>query len=239
MDNRPRLLDLFCGAGGAAKGYQDAGFYVVGVDIKPQPRYHGDEFIQADAIEMLLHDGFDWVISNFDAVHASPPCQFYSHMSNCRPRLADQYPNLIGPTRNLLDEINSISAGGVGGRGIPYVIENVPGARKWMQPDAITLCGHMFGRALYRHRLFEANFALLEPFHPRHVIPGGRAGHWREGEIISVSGHCAPIELAREVMEVSWTNRHELAESIPPYFMSECIGLQMQSEIIRLREQAA
>jgi DNA (cytosine-5)-methyltransferase 1 len=34
--NKPKLLDLYCGAGGASKGYQRAGFYVVGVDINPQ-----------------------------------------------------------------------------------------------------------------------------------------------------------------------------------------------------------
>ena len=33
---KPRLLDLFCGAGGSAMGYHRAGFFVVGVDIKKE-----------------------------------------------------------------------------------------------------------------------------------------------------------------------------------------------------------
>ena len=85
---KPRLLDLFCGAGGAAMGYARAGFEVVGVDIAPQPRYPF-EFHQADALTFPL-DGFD-------AIHASPPCQRYSRASVCRPGLAGQYPDLIAP----------------------------------------------------------------------------------------------------------------------------------------------
>ena len=96
--------------------------------------------------------------------------------------------------------------------------------------DPVVLCGLMFGRELYRHRLFETNWPLEAPVHPPHVKPGGRAGHWRPGEVISVSGHCAPIDLAREVMGISWMRRHELAESIPPY-MSEHVGRQLMEVI--------
>lgn len=113
---KPRLLDLFCGAGGAAAGYHRAGFDVVGVDINPQPNYPF-EFHQADAMTFPL-DGFD-------AIHASPPCQRYSRMSTSRPTLAATYPDLVAPIRERIE------------RG-PYVIENVPGAPL---VDPLVLCG--------------------------------------------------------------------------------------------------
>lgn len=211
---RPRILDLYSGAGGAAMGYHRAGFDVIGVDINPQPRYPF-MFVQADALEFLRRNG-----KHFDAVHASPPCQRYSAMSACRPGLAEEYPDLVGPTRELLSDLALL----------PYVIENVPGSP--VRPD-VTLCGFMFGRELYRHRIFESNVDLSQPEHPTHTKPGGRAGHWKPGEVISVSGHCSPIGLAREVMEIDWTNRHELAESIPPYY-TEHIGRQLIEQIGRV-----
>src|SRR5438034_875974 len=71
-----QLLHLFCGAGGAAVGYHRAGFDVVGVDINPQPRYPF-RFYQMDALWLL-----DWaVVGDFDAIHASPPCQAFTQMS--------------------------------------------------------------------------------------------------------------------------------------------------------------
>jgi DNA (cytosine-5)-methyltransferase 1 len=155
---RPRILDLFCGAGGAGMGYHRAGFDVVGVDLAPQPHYPF-EFSQSDALAWL-----DYPLTlglRFDAIHASPPCQAYSAMSACRPGLADQYPDLVAPTRELLEAT-----------GLPYVIENVPRAPL---RDPVTLCGHMFGLPLYRHRLFEANFPIDQPEHPaRH--PGEQSG---------------------------------------------------------------
>jgi DNA (cytosine-5)-methyltransferase 1 len=210
---KPQLLDLFSGAGGAAKGYADAGFDVYGVDIVEQPRYPF-LFFQGDAIEFL-----ESAIANdirFDAYHASPPCQRHSKMSGCRPGLAATYDDLIGPTRELLRQT-----------GKPYVIENVPGAPL---EDPVTLCGFMFGRELYRHRLFETNWHLVAPEHPAHTKPASRAGHWREGTVISISGHIAPMKLAREVMGIDWTNREELAESIPPYY-TEWIGRQLMERI--------
>jgi DNA (cytosine-5)-methyltransferase 1 len=202
---KPRLLDLFCGAGGATKGYQLAGFHVTGVDINPQPNYCGDAFVQADAMTFPL-DGYD-------LIHASPPCQRYSAMSVCRPGLADNYPDLVAATRARLEEW--------GGR---YVIENVPRA-PLLNP--VTLCGFMFGLRLYRHRLFESNRLLLVPDHPRHTVRTSRAGHYEPGTIISVAGNCAPIGVAREVMGIGWTNRAELAEAIPPaytWFLGEQLG---------------
>src|SRR6188768_1331071 len=96
---RPRLLDLFCGAGGAAVGYHRAGFDVVGVDIAPQPRYPF-MFVQGDALKFVKRNG-----RHFHVIHASPPCQFYSQMTNCRAGLAETYPDLIGPTRDALDKL--------------------------------------------------------------------------------------------------------------------------------------
>jgi DNA (cytosine-5)-methyltransferase 1 len=205
--SRPRLLDLFCGAGGAAMGYHRAGFEVVGVDINPQPRFPF-EFIQADAMT-FLDDWPVWVAELFDAIHASPPCQSYSYMSSCRPGLSGTYPDLIEAVREQLN--NS---------GLPYVIENVPNAP--LRAD-VTLCGHMFGLELYRHRIFESNRPLTEPDHPVHVKPGGRAGHWKPGEVISVAGNFAPAAVARKAMDIDWMNRAELGEAIPPAY-TEYIG---------------
>ena len=141
---KPRLLDLFCGAGGAAMGYRRAGFEVVGVDIEPQPRYPF-EFHQWDAMELLAwhvhHAGRGWPFGSFDAIHASPPCQLFSEGAPGRKR-AD-HPDLLTPVRECLKAI-----------GLPYVIENVATAP---MPTSILLCGATFGLPLIRHRRFEVN----------------------------------------------------------------------------------
>jgi hypothetical protein len=108
---RPILLDLFCGLGGASRGYQDAGFDVVGVDIKPQPDYPY-ELVQGDAVVYLLQHG-----RQFDAVHASPPCQASSAATKGNRKRAgwsDTHVDLIPLTRAALNYV-----------GVPYVIENV------------------------------------------------------------------------------------------------------------------
>jgi DNA (cytosine-5)-methyltransferase 1 len=204
----PRLLDLFCGAGGASAGYVMAGYEVVGVDLNPQPNYPF-HFLQADALRSLCDNG---LLREFDAIHASPPCQGYSAMSNCRPGVAAKYPRLIEPVRLALEQI-----------GLPYVIENVPGAPLI---DPVVLCGQMFGLELYRHRLFESNVPLKAPEHPAHVIPASKAGHWKPGTIMSVAGHAAPIAHARKIMGIDWCSRDELAEAIPPAY-TEWIGRQL------------
>lgn len=191
-------------------GYHRAGFDVVGVDIAPMLRYPF-EFHQGDARDYLAEH---W--REFDAIHASPPCQRFSAMSACRPGLADEYPDLIAATRGLLDLTR-----------LPYVLENVPGSP--LRPDVV-LCGHMFGLKLYRHRVFESNAPIWQPEHPEHVTPGGRAGHWQPGQIISVSGHCSPIALARGAMGIDWMNRAELAESIPPAYTLH-IGRQLLAHV--------
>jgi DNA (cytosine-5)-methyltransferase 1 len=177
-----------------------------------------------DAMDMLLEglylpfylDGrlISCQLSDFCAIHASPPCQGYSKMSNCRPGLADKYPKLIEPLRERL-----IASG------LPYIIENVEGAPLI---DPIALCGFMFGRELYRHRLFEANFPLTEPGpHPEHTMPASKAGHWRPGTVMSVAGHFAPAWKGYEIMEIDWMNREEVAEAIPPYY-TEWVGRELR-----------
>ena len=210
-----RLLDLFCGAGGAAMGYHRAGFDVVGVDIAPQPNYPF-EFHRADAMTYPLE--------SFDAVHASPPCQSYSRMSQSRAGLADTYPRLVGPVRERLAEY-----------GAPYVIENVRGSD--VRPDVV-LCGAMFGLALYRHRLFESNVALWQYAHLRHRVRASRAGHYEPGTIISVAGNCAPVKMAREAMGIDWTTRRELAEAIPPAY-TEFLGEQLADAVTRAAARPA
>lgn len=207
---KPRLLDLFCGQGGASVGYARAGWEVVGVDLSPMPRYPFD-FHRADALHYLAEHH-----QAFDAFHASVPCQRFSVMSACRPGLSSKYPDLIAAVRGLLDLV-----------GKPYVLENVVGSP--LRPD-IMLCGQMFGLKLYRHRIFESNAPLGQRTHPRHMTPGGRAGHWKPGEIISVSGNCSPIELAREAMGIDWMDRHGLVESIPPAYAA-FIGEQLIGQL--------
>lgn len=129
---RPLLLDLFCGAGGAAVGYHRAGFDVVGVDIAPQPHYIGDEFVRADAMTYPL-DGFD-------AIHASPPCQHYAAVTAWRGARGC-HPDLVDAVRLRLAST-----------GVPWVIENV---REAPLHAAVMLCGSMFGLGVRRHRYFE------------------------------------------------------------------------------------
>lgn len=186
-----KILDLFCGAGGAAMGMIRAGHDVIGVDIKSQPRYVG-KFLQGDA--------FSVDPTNFDFIWASPPCQKYSRLSH----LAAHQEKLIPDVRRFCRE-----------SGKPYVIENVEGS-PLINP--VMLCGAMFGRQTYRHRLFESNRRFEAPIHPKHEIPASAAGHWRPETFISVAGHCAPMYKARQVMDIDWMTREELAESIPPYF---------------------
>ncbi len=171
---RPRLLDACCCQGGASKGYHDAGFDVVGVDIDPQPRYPF-EFHRADVLEVLRAcDPYPEVLGwRFDAIHASPPCQAHSGTQRIQQ---NDHPDLIGEMRELLERT-----------GLPYVIENVPGAPL---RDPVELCGEMFGLRTYRHRLFETNWPLTVPLHPQHVAPQAKMGRpVGEGEFMHVVGN--------------------------------------------------
>ena len=201
--SKPRLLDLFCGAGGAAMGYHRAGFDVVGVDIRPQPRFPF-EFHQADALTFPL--------GGFDVIHASPPCQRYTMAQNAAKN-AHNHPDLIPPIRERLER-----------SGIPYVIENVVGA-PLISP--ILLCGLALGLKVKRHRLFEASFLMLVPPCPSHdqdyyVIFGHECRNRRHGV---ASGRKNKIAVGREAMGINWMTRGELSESIPPAY-TEFIGRQ-------------
>jgi len=206
----PRLLDLFCGAGGAAMGYHQAGFDVVGVDIKPQPDYPF-EFHQADALTYWPVSVLTGKWLEFAAIHASPPCQLYSDMHGSTG------PDLIGPTRDMLEAI-----------GLPYVIENVEGAPLH---DPIKLCGSMFDLDVERHRLFETNWAIGNHHWPcRHRIWAPRFDVYDHGKhykartvpVYGTGGGKAAEHWGR-AMGIDWMTRAELAEAIPPAY-TEWIG---------------
>lgn len=220
---RPRLLDLFSGAGGAARGYQLAGFHVTGVDINPQPHYAGDEFHQADAIEVLdrllltaYDDPDDWLsTAEFDAIHASPPCQDHSSLRHVHPE-AHGTGWLLAATRERLNAT-----------GLPWVIENVPGAP--MRTD-FRLCGCMFDLPrLRRERWFETSwhgFDMRPPCH--HVGPAVTvAGHGAQGSYeFDENGNYPTQADRRAAMGIDWMNRDELAQAIPPAF-TEYVGRQL------------
>jgi len=202
---RPKLLDLFCGVGGAGYGYWQAGFDVVGVDIEKQRRYPFD-FIQADAMTFPL-DGFD-------AIHASPPCQAYA--DEAHPYRKHEYPDLVGPIRErLMNECR-----------VPWVIENVDTAP--LRNPAM-LCGTMFpGVRVIRHRAFEASFYLEAPPHPREPHPRcfsydkrradyGQLDEYTAYVTVTGGGNCS-IGAARDAMGIRWATAQELREAIPPAY---------------------
>lgn len=207
-----RLLDLFCGAGGAGKGYQDAGFQIVGVDIHPQPDYPG-EFIQGDALEYLEAHGHE-----YDARHASPPCQASSALTKGTNQ-GRQYENLIPATRELLARFDG-----------PSIIENVQGSD--LRRD-LTLCGEMFGLEVIRHRYFElGGWTAPEPVHRKHRgrVAGYRHGQWFDGPYFAVYGEGGgkgTVPQWQRAMGIDWTrNRKSIAEAIPPAY-TRWIGLHL------------
>ena len=216
LGRKPRLLDLFCCAGGAGIGYSRAGFEVVGVDLMPQPRYPLP-FIRSDALK--LDQKF---IGMFDAVHASPPCQSYSDLAK-RNRNGDEWPRLIEPVREML--IRS---------GLPYVIENVDNAPLL---DPIVLCGTMFpGLRVLRHRLFEANFDIPQPSHGKHPKVhtfDRRKSHFgktdERTDFVQVTGggNCTRAA-ARNAMGIDWMTKAEINESIPPAYAEYVGGFLMR-----------
>jgi DNA (cytosine-5)-methyltransferase 1 len=205
---KPRLIDLYCSAGGCTKGYQRAGFHVIGVDIEPQPRYCGDEFIQMNALE-FLERYLNGEYPEADAFGASPPCQRYTELAKIwraqGPEYDKKHLDLIPQTRKLLQAT-----------GKPYVIENVPGAPL---ECPIELCGNMFGLRVYRHRLFESNVFMLMPPHVAHKDNTPRAGYGVSSKgYISVAGHMGNIDYVKQAMGIDWMIGDELSQAIPPAY---------------------
>lgn len=212
MTSKPKLLDLFCCAGGAGMGYHRAGFDVTGVDIEPQPRYPF-QFIQADALEYLAAHGHE-----YDVIHASPPCQKYGKTKH----LAGDHPKLIEPIRRLILKA-----------GKPYVIENVPGAPLC---NPLLLNGAMFGMRILRDRLFESNVPLPLVLLPQNQKPVKMGRPVCEGDVLQPVGNFSGVGYAREQMGIDWMVGNELSQAIPPAY-TEFIGRFMM-QYITAQEQA-
>ncbi len=247
---KPRLLDLFCGAGGMAAGYADAGFEVAGVDIAPQPNYPF-EFQQADATAMsqdifrgcwhesyrlsLLPGMLNRCLGRFDAIHASPPCQAFTDLRSRYPKghAAPIHPDYVAAVRAILVK-----------SGLPYVIENVEGAPLI---DPVTLCGTMFpGLRVIRHRLFETNFPITAPEHPKHPLvfthDKRKAHHGQldqDTSFVQVTGggNCT-VANKRAAMGVPWMTGAEANEAIPPAYATS-VGGFLLAEVERRNAVAA
>lgn len=222
---RPILLDLFCGAGGAAMGYHRAGFDVIGVDINPQPHYPF-EFHQADSFVYLENAD----LSRFAAIHASPPCQAYTRMRNITlarfGKVNINHPDLIAATRSALIAT-----------GKPYIIENVTGSPLHTQ---IVICGASIGLPhMARHRHFECSILLPAPppcqhYRESYTIgiygskPDGHRVSYRQNRLCRVANS---IEEARDLMGIDWMDWDEIKNAIPPAY-TEWIGNQLLQFVI-------
>ena len=215
---KPIIIDLFGGVGGAARGYQQAGFHVVSVDIAPQPDSCADEFVQAD-LSSLDPGGpirvWDRLVELADAWHASPPCQASSALTK-GTNFGRSYPQMIPATRRFLAMT-----------GKPWVIENVAGAP--IRKD-LMLCGEMFGLGVIRHRFFECDgFKVPTIAHVPHRgrVAGMRHGQWFTGPYFAVYGEGGgkgTVKEWRDAMGIDWTwERKSIAEAIPPAY-TQCIG---------------
>lgn len=220
--DKPKLLDCYCCEGGAAKGYNDAGFEVVGIDIIDRPNYPY-QFIKGDVIELLKDKE---LVEQFDAIHASPPCQFYSrlkYLSGDVEKWEEEHVDLVAPTRELLEKINK-----------PYVIENVVGAPL---KDPIKLEGCYFdGMFTQRPRLFESNVMLYMPNRERRSLGTGKLGTISDTGAVSICGK-KPLEGLTEEQtklyymialggDCQWMSLEGLTQCIPPCY-TKFIGTQI------------
>jgi len=201
----PVLIDAYCGVGGATRGYQRAGFYVVGIDNRPQRDYGGNEFILGDVRDVL-----PGLLADADVVHASPPCQHYSTPTKGTNRNSGrEHSDLIPRTREILAAHPMT------------ILENVQSAP--IRRDLL-LCGAMFGLSVLRHRNFELSFPIPQPRHDPHV---GRISGWRHGEeftgpyvaVYGQGGGKGSVPEWQTAMEIDWTDsRRSIAEAIPPMY---------------------
>lgn len=219
---RPRLLDLFCGAGGASTGYHRAGFDVVGVDLNPQPRYPYP-FLKADALQLL---GVPAFLAGFDAISGSPPCQSESDL---RHRTGRTYLDLLSPTLELLRA-----------QSLPWIVENVASTAKL--PGSLVLCGTEFGlrsddRWLQRHRRFLAPFPLWGAggCSCRRARIGGVYGTGGGGQM--TRGFKLASDRARAAMGIDWMTQAELAQAIPPAY-TEHLGGQLLDHLTSTQASA-
>jgi DNA (cytosine-5)-methyltransferase 1 len=232
--NRPLLLDLFAGPGGAGHGYSLAGFEVIGVDLSAQ-KHNPHTFYQDDALAVLdrLLSGNDWRgyhLSDFAAIHASPPCQSYSQSRYLARAVARDYrptPLLIQPVRERLEATGHL-----------WIIENVEGSDL---PDALELCGSMFGLPIQRHRWFSSSMLLFAPGPCRHMkgfynVVGARVRGYglyasattyldKDGHARKREGHYR-LSVGQAAMGIDWMNRAELSQAIPPAY-TRWIGEQL------------
>lgn len=204
---RPKLLDLFCGAGGCSVGYYRAGFDVVGVDIIAH-RGYPFPLIKSDVFEFLRsHD-----LSEYTAIHASPPCHQYSVSTVPYRRAGRLYVDLISRTRLYLMQLDKT-----------YVIENVPGSPL---KNYIELSGGMFGLKVIRRRWFESNVFLFSPPSVRY-----KKGSVKSGDYMSVVGQSfGRLSAASDAMGIDWMGRKKIVLAVPPVY-TEFIGRQILNYI--------
>jgi len=231
----PTVLDICCRKGGAARGYQRAGFYVIGVDIEPQPGYVGDVFIKADGIEILRSLIVDPTLLcgvRPDLIHQSWSCQAGNTQtaSNRKRGITDNHQQLIPLARELSDRI-----------GIPYLIEQPTSSVKGLIRRDLTLCMDTFKGELpppwvQKHRSFEiSGFTVPQPKHVKHIghVRGWRGRHgdvpgfYRDGPYVAPygdGGGKAKVWELRHAMGIDWMTDHfDLREAIPPAY-TEYIG---------------
>lgn len=205
MDNTVQeVLDLYGCQGGAAYGYQLAGFRVTGVDRDPQPRYIGEEFHQSDAVTYVL-EHLEEIRRRYALIHASPPCQFDSDTQRI---MQNDHQDLIGPTRRVLELT-----------GLPYVMENVRGAEDKLR-NPVMICGLMVGIPNYRHRFFETGgWTMQQPDHPPHTVRQTKLGRFVPAdEYGQWIGNFNGVDRARREFGVPWMSRDGIRECIPPAY---------------------